>query len=300
MKKVSILILSLGLFSEALAQSKKDVEAIKSMCGCYEVTFRYAETFQHGADSTYVPSKSSRSKALEWVELVENTKNKLVLQHLLIVGKKEKQHVIKHWRQDWVFQNTDFYTYGSDNQWIYSQKTKSAVKGQWTQKVFQVDDSPRYEQSATWVHVDGKSFWESEVSSPLPRREQEIRNDYNVLFRRNRHEITNYGWLHEQDNDKILRRNDKDDLVIAQEKGYNTYKKVDDKKCEAAQIYWQKNKDKWAIVRNLWNEVYGRKTNLIFADKVDGKALFEYLFDETNYKSESSIKAIISKFISEK
>lgn len=300
MKGVNIFILLFGLFSSLSAQNKKDVEAIKNMCGCYEVTFRYAETFQYGADSTYVPSKSSRSKALEWIELVEDTKNKLVLQHLLIVGKKENQHVIKHWRQDWIFQNTDFYTYDSDNQWKFSQKSKSAVKGQWTQKVFQVDDSPRYEQSATWVHVDGKSFWESEVSSPLPRREHEIRSDYNALFRRNRHEITNYGWLHEQDNDKILRQNGKDDMVIAQEKGYNTYKKVDNKKCEAAQIYWQKNKDKWAIVRTQWDDIYARKMNLNFADKVDGKSLFEYLFDEENYKTKEDIKQIINKFISEK
>lgn len=299
MKKVSILILLFGLFLSVSAQDKRDVEAIKNMCGCYEVTFRYAETFTYGADSTYVPSKASRSKALEWVELAEEKKDKLVLQHLLIVGRKESQHVVKHWRQDWIFQNTDFYTYNIDDKWDYSRKTKPQVKGQWTQKVFQVDDSPRYEQSATWVHVDGKSFWESEVTSPLPRREQEIRSDYNVFFRRNRHEITDYGWLHEQDNDKIIRQIGKDDMVIAQEKGYNTYKKVDDEKCEAARVYWQKNKTKWNIVRTQWDKVFGRNTNLRFADKVEGKSLFEYLFDEENYKTEESIKQIISKFVSQ-
>ena len=28
-------------------------------------------------------------------------------------------------------------------------------------KIFQVDDSPRYEGTASWVHVDGKSYWEN-------------------------------------------------------------------------------------------------------------------------------------------
>lgn len=297
MKKVNILILTLSLFINGYAQNKKDIAAIKNMCGCYEVTFRYAETFRYGADSTYVPSKPSRSKALEWVEAVEAKKDKIVLQHLLIVGKKGNERIIKHWRQDWEYQNRNFYTYEVGDQWLFSQKPKSDVKGQWTQKVFQVDDSPRYEQTATWVHVDGKSFWESEVVSPLPRREEEVRSDYNVMFRRNRHEITNYGWLHEQDNDKILRRDGKDDLVIAQEKGYNTYKKVDDEKCKAAKDFWKKHNEKWGLVRAKWNEIYAKNATLRFETKVDGKTLFEYLFDEENYKTKEKIDEIIQKFV---
>lgn len=297
MKRIGLCILAFSLFSSIWGQNKKDVEAIKSMCGCYEVTFRYAETFQYGADSAYVASKSKREKALEWVQLVEDDEKKISMQHLLIVGKKGNEHIIKHWRQDWLFQNNNFYTYHFDNQWNFSQKPKTNVKGQWTQKVFQVDDSPRYEASATWVHVDGKSFWESAVDAPLPRREDEIRSDYNVLFRRNRHEITDYGWLHEQDNDKVLRRNGKDDLVIAQEKGYNTYKKIADEKCKPAQDFWQKYKDKWAIVRAEWNEIYKRNSSLKLASKVEGKTLFDYLFDEENYKTRSQIKEIISNFV---
>lgn len=297
MKRIGLCILAFSLFSSIWGQNKKDVEAIKSMCGCYEVTFRYAETFQYGADSAYVASKSKREKALEWVQLVEDDEKKISMQHLLIVGKKGNEHIIKHWRQDWLFQNNNFYTYHFDNQWNFSQKPKTNVKGQWTQKVFQVDDSPRYEASATWVHVDGKSFWESAVDAPLPRREDEIRSDYNVLFRRNRHEITDYGWLHEQDNDKVLRRSGKDDLVIAQEKGYNTYKKIADEKCKPAQDFWQKYKDKWAIVRAEWNEIYKRNSSLKLASKVEGKTLFDYLFDEENYKTRSQIKEIISNFV---
>ena len=98
-------------------------------------------------------------------------------------------YIVKHWRQDWLFQNTDFYSYNGDNQWKYVTKSKDEVKGQWTQKVYQVDDSPRYEGSATWVHVDGKSYWENTTDAPLPRREYTKRSDYNITVRGNRHEI---------------------------------------------------------------------------------------------------------------
>ncbi|GIM56140.1 hypothetical protein CAPN006_05340 [Capnocytophaga canimorsus] len=298
MKRLFVVLCVISFLAEVKAQNKKDIESIKSMCGCYEVTFQYAETFQYGADSTYVPSKSSRSKALEWVELIEDNKKKLVLQHLLVVGKRDKQHVIKHWRQDWIYQNTDLLKYIKDNEWSSYSLPKSAVKGQWTQKVYQVDDSPRYEQTATWVHVDGKSFWESEADAPMPRREQEIRDDYNVLLRRNRHEITNYGWLHQQDNDKILRRDDKDDLVIAQERGYNTYKKVADEKCKAAQEFWQENKEKWALVRNCWEKAFEQKGNLKVQEKIDGKTLYEHLLNEEKYKTQEQINAIIDIYVS--
>ncbi|GIM58072.1 DUF6607 family protein [Capnocytophaga canimorsus] len=298
MKRLFVVLCVISFLAEVKAQNKKDIEAIKSMCGCYEVTFRYAETFQYGADSTYVPSKSSRSKALEWVELIEDNKKKLVLQHLLVVGKRDKQHVIKHWRQDWIYQNTDLLKYTKDNEWSSYSLPKSAVKGQWTQKVYQVDDSPRYEQTATWVHVDGKSFWESEADAPMPRREQEIRDDYNVLLRRNRHEITNYGWLHQQDNDKVLRRDDKDDLVIAQERGYNTYKKVADEKCKAAQEFWQENKEKWALVRNRWEKAFEQKGNLKVQEKIEGKTLYEHLLNEEKYKTQEQINAIIDIYVS--
>ena len=83
---------------------------------------------------------------------------------------------------------------------------KKDVKGQWTQKVFQVDDSPRYEGSGYWVHLDQKSYWENTTSAPLPRREYTKRNDYNVTERGNRQEITSTGWVHDQNNKKIIRK----------------------------------------------------------------------------------------------
>lgn len=280
------------------AQNKKkqDVEAIKKMCGCYEVTFNFVETFSYSSDSLYKPSHPEKSTALEYAALVTDEKNKVSIQHLLQVGNPSSPHIVKHWRQDWLFENQDFYMYNGDNNWRYEQKTKSDVKGQWTQKVYQVDDSPRYEGSATWVHVDGKSFWENRTDAPLPRREYTTRSDYNITVRGNRQEITDFGWVHDQDNDKIIRESGKEDVVLAQEKGYNTYKRVDESRCAVAVKWWQDHTEKWALVRAKWDEVYARNTNLSLESKVANKALYKHLFDDAITKEEQ-INPVIESFV---
>jgi len=300
MKQFAFLtIFSLALISGINAQNKKDQDqkAIKSMCGCHEVTFNFAETFEFSNDSTYQPSKTKIDKGMEWVQLVEDKDNKIVLQHLLIVGPPNNKMIIKHWRQDWEFENTDFYQYSHDNKWNFVTLPKDQVKGQWTQKVFQVDDSPRYEGSASWVHVDGKSYWENTTDAPLARREYTTRSDYNVLSRTNRHEIVENGWIHDQDNDKVIRADGKEDILLAKEKGYNTYVKVDDSKCQIAQDYWKENQAKWTVVRAKWDQVFARNKDLVLEEKVDNKDLFKYLLDDENYKTSAQIDPVIDSFV---
>ena len=295
--QLTILIFAFSFSSNAQNNKKQDQKAIKDMCGCYEVTFNFAETFEYSEDSTYVPSKTKHDKGLEWVQLVEDESDKISMQHLLIVGSKEQPYIVKHWRQDWEFENTDLYEFDHNNKWTFVSLPKKEVKGQWTQKVFQVDDSPRYEGSATWVHVDGKSYWESTTSAPLPRREYTKRSDYNVTLRTNRHEIVENGWIHDQDNDKIIRENAKEDVVLAQEKGHNTYVKVEDSKCVAAQDYWKKNEAKWALVRAKWDEVFARNKDLVLEEKVDNKVLYKYLFDKEKYQTAEEINPVIESFV---
>lgn len=300
MKQLTIFALfSIAFIFNINAQNKKnqDHKAIKDMCGCYEVSFNFAETFNYDTDSTYVPSRVKHDRGLEWVELVKDDKDEIVMQHLLIVETKQGPYIVKHWRQDWLFENTELYTYDHNNKWHFEKRPKKDVKGQWTQKVFQVDDSPRYEGSASWVHVDGKSYWENTTSAPLPRREYTQRSDYNVTVRTNRHEITDSGWVHDQDNDKVFRETGKKDVIIAQEKGYNKYVKVADSKCVAAQEYWKKNAGKWAVVRNTWDAIFARNKDLILAEKVDNKVLFKYLFDDENYKTAEQINPVIESFV---
>ena len=296
-KLIPLVLLSITFTLNAQSKKQQDQVAIKSMCGCYDVSFNFAETFQYSKDSTYLPSKTKYEKGLEWVQLVEDAENKIVMQHLLIVGSEEAPYIVKHWRQDWEYQNTNLYEYNYDNNWKYVSLPKKAVVGQWSQKVFQVDDSPRYEGTATWVHVDGKSYWENTTDAPLPRREYTTRSDYNVTARTNRHEIVANGWIHDQDNDKIIRAVGAADIVLAQEKGHNTYIKVDDAKCKAAQEYWTLQENKWKIVRAKWDEIFARKKDLSLEEKVEDKVLFKYLFDEENYNTSEQINKVIESFV---
>jgi len=300
MRLTTITILfSLLLLGTAHAQTKKDqdLKAIKNMCGCYEVSFNFAETFNYAKDSTYKASKTKNDRALEWVQLVEEDKNTVVMQHLLLVGTRNNKRIIKHWRQDWLYENRDFYMYNADNNWSFVRKPAKEVAGQWTQKVYQVDDSPRYEGSASWVHVDGKSYWENSTPAPLPRREATTRDDYNLTIRGNRHELTDYGWVHDQDNQKVIRKQGAEDVVLAEEKGWNTYTKVDASRCKAASKWWDENKVVWSNVRKSWDKVFAKKTDLGLKSKVEDKRLFQHLFAlEPNAKSKD-IKEIITSFV---
>ena len=297
MRKLNInnLIITLFIVSPIIinAQKKQDIEAIKGMCGCFEINFKFSETFQYTNDSNYSKSKNYNAKALEYAKLIKDEKGHISIQHLLVMG----DYVIKHWRQDWIFQNKDLLKYDGNNNWKYISKTKKDVKGQWTQKVFQVDDSPRYEGSATWVHADGKSYWENSSYAPLPRREYTKRDDYNVMIRGNRHEITKYGWVHDQDNFKVVKDSESNsEEIIASEKGLNTYTRVDESNCKEAINWWDENNEKWSLVLEKWNSIYSKKDDISLRRSVESKPLFSFLFDE-NLVQKDEIGLIIDRFL---
>lgn len=292
---LTILIL-LSLTLSAQKKHKQDIKAIKKMCGCFEISFNFAETFNYVEDSLYMPSKTYISSGLELAKLIVDENDKISIQHILQVGPPSSPYVIKHWRQDWLFENTNLYLYNANNQWLFEEKSKKDVKGQWTQKVYQVDDSPRYEGSGSWVHVDGKSYWENITPAPLPRRESTVRSDYNLTMRDNRHEITDFGWVHDQDNKKIVRQNNKNDDIIAEEKGYSSYVQVEDSRCFAADKWWKENSKKWTNVRDKWNEIYTRNQDLSLKNKVNNKLLYKYLFDD-KISQKSEIDPLIESFI---
>ena len=279
------------------SQSKKykDVESIKSMCGCFKIDFNFTETFVFSEDEDYKKSKTYKSGGLEWGHLIVDEKNKISIQHLLIVGSKQFPTIVKHWRQDWLYQNTALYTYDKNDKWSFVNMDKKDVRGQWTQKVYQVDDSPRYEGTSSWVHVDGKSYWENTTPAPLPRREFSKRSDYNVTLRGNRHEVTDSGWVHDQDNKKI-QKDDGSQFVLAHEKGYSTYTRVPDEDCKAAVEWWEKNSNKWKMVRDKWNSIYGLNQDLALKPSVDDKKLYSYLFSP-EVVEEGEIESTIDMFL---
>ena len=292
---ITLIILSINTLYTQTKKSK-DITSIKKMCGCFEISFDFAETFIKTENKNYKKSKNYSTKALEWAQLIKDEKNEISIQHILISGTKEKPYIIKHWRQDWLYQNTDLYTYDYDNNWNFLKKNKKDVKGQWTQKVFQVDDSPRYEGFGYWVHVDEKSYWENTTSAPLPRREYSKRSDYNVTIRGNRQEITSTGWIHDQNNKKIIRKNGEKDMILSYEKGFNNYVKVDEALCNSAIKWCDENKNKWELVRDKWSEVYSRNKNLKLKKSVKNNPLYMVLFS-TEINQVDEINSVIESYI---
>lgn len=294
---VMITFLIGGVNSVSTAQFNKklqDKEAIKAMVGCYDVEFKYTETFAPEVD--YEMAYDYTSAAFEWAELVEETEDKIVIQHLLIIPQDSGEtYIIKHWRQDWLYEKNDHYRFDKDNKWVYETVDPNEVKGKWTQNVYQVDDSPRYSGTATWTHVDGISSWYNKADSPLPRREYSKRSDYNLMKRGNRVQIMDYGWLHEQDNDKVI-RTDSSDVLLVQEKGFNTYKKRPDLDCIDAQKYWRENNEMWSDVRAVWDDVFNEKKNLELHNKIEDKRLYEHLFFGEKEWDKGAISELINTY----
>jgi hypothetical protein len=287
------------------AQKKEDIAAIKGQCGCFDVKFSYAETF--APDKAYKYHDRYVTAGREYVIVDEESKDKMVLMHLLIIG---DTMVIKHWREDWVYENTDLLAFQKGTEWKPLILPKNQVKGQWTQKVFEVNDMPRYEGTASWTHKDGKHIWANITDAPLPRREYTKRSDYQVLKRNNRIHVMETGYLHEQDNDKII-RDASGDKLLAQEKGINDYRKIDDSKCELAKTWWVKNRAYWLDVRTVWGQILAQNKGLSINTKTaNGKMLWkeiDSLVDEFAKKEikdsqnrQTAVRNLLNKYLGNK
>lgn len=293
---IAVTFLTAALTFAQEEKKQQDIKSIKDMCGCYDITFKYTETFAPEVD--YEQHHDYTAYGRELAILVEENENKVSLQHLLVL---HDTMVIKHWRQDWLYENQKIFHYDKDNNWVFSTLPKDQVKGQWAQLVYSIDDSPRYAGSATWVHADGRNYWENKSDSPLPRREYSKRSDYNVLKRGNRHEITDYGWVHEQDNDKVIREEGSKDVLLVEEKGYNIYMKVDDKLCEAAAKWWAEHGEFWAKARGAWDEVFKREGDLTIKDQVADKSLSSKFYElEKENVGKNEILKVIKEYIDDK
>ena len=301
MKKILGLVTVVALSISVSAQPAQDKKNIDKLCGCFEVSFKYAETFSPDPDYKFHPVDEIGGTA-ELALPIEVSDKKIVIQHLLIVNPKV---IVKHWREEWTYENPVIWKYKGDRTWVKETLPAEAVKGKWTQTVWEVADEPRYQGFSQFVDLDGKIVWQSTTDAPLPRREYSVRSDYNVLQRTNRMNLTDSGYLHEQDNQKIVRANGTDKL-LAEEKGWNTYKRIDEKECAAAKAYSETNKDYWGRVRKVWADYIATYDVISLKNKVGDKMLHEYLMEQakdysakkiTASEIDGKIKAEINRFI---
>lgn len=268
----SELNISSSTYRPAQTPPSADREAILAMAGEYRVAFAFDETVPLKAG--YELREPKRSGAAELVLVVDDSPERIVLQHLLLAG----DQVIKHWRQDWIWEAKTRFEFVADQTWKNVELSEEQTSGRWTQCVFEVSDAPRYCGTGRWNHRYGNPTWTSDRSwRPLPRREYTTRSDYNALNVENRHTITPNGWTHEQDNSKVNRLADGTQELLVREFGFNQYTRTDDIDFIAAYDYWDKTSLYWADVRDQWANRFDAG-GVYLATDIDGMPIIDGLF----------------------
>ena len=282
-------------------QFERDRQAILAMTGDYKVTFDFLETvsFVEG----YEPKDRYVSGAHEVVRVIEDRGNFISLQHILVVGGEEK-FPVKHWRQDWLYEPEQVLVFIGGNAWEQRPVPVKDRKGKWAQIVYQVDDSPRYGAVGAWSHENGVSEWAPPAEwRPLPRRDMTKRDDYHAVNAVNRHAITPWGWVHEQDNSKIVLSGEPQTLV--REIGVNTYVRNDDFDIDIADDYWAETEDYWAAVREAWTRVETENPQFGLTLKGEPEDLYMPLLElasdvqdgkKTVSEAEVEAKSVIEKY----
>ena len=265
---------------------ERDRAAILAMAGEYKASFEFLETIVF--DPALDQSRPYQSWGTEYIFVLDDKKTFISLQHILVMrmrgedGEDNPPITIKHWRQDWQYEDQSLNIYLGDNQWRHLAVDPASAEKSWSQSVFQVDDSPRYESLGRWVHSNGLSTWESgETWRPLPRREFSVRDDYDLLVGTNRHSITPTGWIQEEDNLKVKlssssKRGQFEGItthsVLAREIGLNRYERIEGFDFSPATEYWDKTQGFWDSVKEHWRDVLTAKSSYSIK-KLEGQSL---------------------------
>ncbi len=238
------------------AAFEADRQTILAMAGDFKVTFDMQESTPWMED--YTPLERKISGGYESVRVIEDTGTRIVLQHLLVTGDQANPYVVKHWRQDWQYEPTQVLAYKGGDVWELTAVPENLRAGRWSQTVYQVDDSPRYAAWGQWDDTQGIKRWRSSwTARPLARRDA-IRNPvYDRYVGINRHQLTPTGWIHWQDNTKMMSAKDGSGKLVpvVQEYVLNTYERFDGYNVAAAESYWAKTAPFWEAVRAKWAEV---------------------------------------------
>jgi len=272
-----------ALQEDGIAALERDRRAILAMVGEFRSSFDFIETV--GFVENYLPARPYQSWATEIVVLVEDRGDFISLQHILVMtlqsddGDVIGPFVTKHWRQDWQFQAADLHVHRGDDRWQRLMLSAEQRAGSWVQSVYQVDDSPRYASWGRWQHDGGQSVWEGAATlRPLPRREFEVRSDYQVLDAINRHIITPTGWAHEEQN--LKRVLGEQPAILARELGFNRYERIAaGHDFGPGYAYWDRTAGFWQLVREHWRATFAAHDAVALQTRVDGELLFVRLFE---------------------
>jgi hypothetical protein len=146
----------LALQEEGLSDFERDRRAILAMVGPHRVSFDFLETTSLTPELTEL-DVPYQSWATEYVYLLEDRDDFISLQHVIVLFFETADgvvgpHVTKHWRQDWTYEDRDLHVFRGRGRWERVRPDPDRARGAWSQAVFQVDDSPRYEALGRWHH----------------------------------------------------------------------------------------------------------------------------------------------------
>ncbi len=295
-----------------LDAKERDRRAILAMAGDYRTSFDFIETV--GFIESYQPRAPYQSWGTERVYVVVNEPDFVSLQHIIVMhfldedGFESDAMVVKHWRQDWRYEDAEMHAYQGHGAFARVALDQVSREGAWTQTVYQVDDSPRYEAVGRWFHSPGMSYWQSDDRRrPLPRREFSVRDDYQALYGSHRITITPAGWTQEEDALKLVldesNRPSSSQPYLAREAGLSRYDRVLDYDFSAGDEYWQETGAFWSRVRHYWSALYKSETEFSFVKSVEGVPMFMALFDMAGERFESqadmdeAIAALLASYV---
>lgn len=267
-----------------LAKKEQDRRAILAMAGDFRISFDFIELT--GFTTGYSPPRPYFSWGTEHVRVITEEENLIRLQHALVMYFTDKEgevsgpHVMKHWRQDWTFEDDSILVFQGDRTWKTEEVKEN--RGRWSQAVFQVDDSPRYEVMGTWEHTGGLHQWRSNnAPRPLPRREFAAREDYGILTGHHEITITPSGWLHVQQNQKLDASNGENPKYVGIELGVNRYEAITEPAlAEPFSEYWEKTATYWTAVQNEWRKIESENGSFTLRKEVDGEKLWQSHFKD--------------------
>ena len=270
---------------------KKDRKAIYALAGEYEVKFEFIETFKiNGFEELDQPYFSWGT---EFVKVVEDTGDFISLQHIMVMeyknpktGKIEGPFVMKHWRQDWVWQGQELLEYQGNSTWELKTLNEAESIGKWTWHVYQVDDSPRYAGTGIWDHQKSFSKFQTDTMlRPLPRRERSVRKDYKILLGIDTLIVTPLAWYHEQKSFKQKEaineiKGIQDATMLSREIGHNRYRRIQNFPFTKGHKYWETTKDYWSDVRFIWKDIVKKKKRFKLKGLHEKMPLFSYHFTQ--------------------
>ena len=293
----------LDLQEKKLDKKSKDRLAILSMVGEYRVSFEFIETF--GSKNNYKLDNPYQSWGTEMVIVLNDEPNYISLQHIMMMyfkgedGSISGPYIQKHWRQDWTYEDSKILNYRNDK--IWDLLIVDDYQNTWSQSVYQVDDSPRYESYGMWLHSEEGSRWISKATPrPLPRREFSVRNDYSLLSGLNKITVMPWGWVMEELNEKIIFPN----KYHGSEFGIARYQRISNYDFTPARDYWDDTKEYWSIVRDKWSEILSQDKVCLLKD-VEGRPMYMYKFEfaedyknnPDNKEANQNVDDIVTKFI---